>query len=64
MVFYFSNYSFQIWWLIRGMEVMKKIHNYKKYISISKIMPARPKQSKDMGMNTPFYTTSYPVTSC
>ena len=43
--FYFSNYSFQICWLVRGMEVMK---NEKCQLNISKIMLATPK--KNMGV--------------
>ena len=40
--FYFSNQSFQIWWLISGIEVRK---NTKFQLNISKIMAARPKKN-------------------
>ena len=45
--FYFSNYSFQICYLIMGMKVMKKYTKFN--INIS----ARPtKKHRDMGVNT------------
>ena len=44
--FYFSNQSFQIWWLIGGIEVRK---TYKFQLNISKIMAARPKKHRAMG---------------
>ena len=42
---YFSNQSFQIWWLISGIEVRK---NTKLQLNISKIVAARVKKHRDM----------------
>ena len=42
--FYFFKPKFQIWWLISGMEVMKKPK-----FQLNKIMPAGPKKHRDMG---------------
>ena len=49
-ILYFANYSFEIWWVIRGMEVIK---NAKFHLNISRIVPGRPKH-RDMGFE---YTT-------
>ena len=45
--FYFSSQTFQIWWIISSLKVMK---NTKFQLNISKTMPARPKKTQGHGV--------------